>query len=168
MVEQGSDPLGNLDLDGIFADIAIGNFGLDVLPQPQEQSPIKLGPKATFIAGCIASVLTPKDLIFLTREHMDIRLIAEYFRKEFMQWKTFNIQTSLAAAKDEQAEIIRSLTYADMSEFAKGRFDEFSKESGNAVPFSENQKHMQGLADYWGWMEQVITEADEQEKKKPT
>lgn len=165
MVEQ--NPLDNLDLEGLFADIAKGNFGLDVPQpqQPQEQFPVGKSLKDTFIARCITFVLPTSDLRFLKRQHADIRAVADYFRKESTQWKKFNVQSSLATQKADEAEIIKHLTYTEMAEFAKGRFDEFSKESGRAVPFSDRQKQMQGLADYWGWVGQVTSEAEDQEKK---
>ena len=165
MVEH--NPLNNLDLEGLFADIAKGNFGDVGQQQPQEQSPIGKSLRATFIDRCITFVLPPRNLRLLTREHVDIRLVADYFRKESTKWKVAKAQISLRAQKPDEAEIIKSLTYEEMSEFAKGRFEEFSKESGRAVPFSDRQKKMQSGADYWGWVEQVTQEAEDQEKKNP-
>lgn len=171
MVEEGPNPLDNLDLEGLFTDIAKGNFGLGVI-QPQqvqeEQSPVGKSLRATFIARCITFILPQRDLRFLKGQHIDIRSIADYFRKESTQWKQVNVQASLAAQKADEAEIIKSLTYTEMAEFAKSRFEEFSKESGSAVPFSDEQKKRQGLADYWGWVEQVTQESADQEKKNPT
>jgi len=110
-------------------------------------------------------VLPPYDLRTLQKKHIDIRSIANDFRRESTKWRTATIQTSLATQKTDEAEIIKNLTYEEMSIFAKGRFDEFSKESGGAVPFSDRQKKVQGLADYWAWVEQVTREAEDQEKK---
>lgn len=169
MVEKEPNPLDDLDLEGLFADIEKGTFGLDVIQQqPQEESPVGKSLKDTFIARCISFVLPSKDLRFAKREHMDIREVADYFRKESTQWKADNVQNSLRLQKVDEAEIIKSLTYKEMSEFANGRFNEFCKESATAEPFSDRQKQMQVTADYWGWVEQVTTEVDDQEKKNPT
>lgn len=163
------NPLDDLDLTSLFTAIEDGSLRSEV-NQPQhlqEQAPVSKSLRATFIARCITFVLPPEDLRFLERSQTDIRAVADYFRTESAQWKEFNTRTSLAAQKADEAEIIKSLTYKEMAEFAKGRFDEFSKESGRAVPFSAMQEQVQGLADYWAWVEQVTKEAEDQEKKNP-
>lgn len=168
MVEEGPSPLDNLDLEGLFADIAKGNFGLYApqQQQSQEQSPASKSLKASFIEGCIITRL-PQMTMRSLKESYDIRSIAEYFRWEYTSWKSNSVQAYLEAKREAEAEIISSIIYADMTKFAKDRFDESSKESGHASPFGDRRKQMQRYADYWGWVEQVIREAEDQEKKNP-
>ncbi len=165
MVEKGPNPLGNLDLEEIFAAIAKGNFGLDVTQQIQEEPAIGKGLKYTFIAKCIAFALPQRTLEIFKEKKVDIREVAKDFRRRSTSWKDDAIVTQLTAKRVANAEIIKSITYEDMTEFAKGRSEEFQKEAGRAVPFSNTQKQMQERARYWEMVGQVVEEAAIQEKK---
>ncbi|MDO8618432.1 MAG: hypothetical protein Q7R49_00645 [Candidatus Daviesbacteria bacterium] len=168
-----TNPLNNLDFRDLFAALDAeyskgGKFGLSSVQRevPQDEQASK-GLKDFFIGKCITSILSPTDLRYLKRADADIRDVANYFRKQSKEWRESNIAVSAENGRTDEAEIIKNLTYEDMTAYANDRFKNYVKESGRSVPSSENQRLMQNRADYWAWIEQITEEAAYQEKKNP-